>query len=54
MKMPSWSRRFRIVIDWTLTLIFKQEPVQLGIHQDRTLASLAKNKLEEERELART
>jgi len=33
MKMPSWSRRFRIVLDWTLSLFFKQEPVQLGVHQ---------------------
>lgn len=33
MKMPSWSRRFRIVIDWTLSLFFKQEPVQLGVRQ---------------------
>lgn len=31
MKMPSWSRRIRIVIDWTLSLFFKQEPVQLGV-----------------------
>lgn len=31
MKMPSWSRRVRIVIDWTLSLFFKQEPVQLGV-----------------------
>jgi NADH dehydrogenase len=31
MKMPSWSRKARIVIDWTLSLFFKQEPVQLGV-----------------------
>ncbi len=31
MKMPSWSRRVRIIIDWTLSLFFKQEPVQLGV-----------------------
>ena len=33
MKMPSWSRRVRIVIDWTLSLFFKQEPVQLGVRE---------------------
>jgi NADH dehydrogenase len=31
MKMPSWSRRIRIIIDWTLSLFFRQEPVQLGV-----------------------
>jgi NADH dehydrogenase len=31
MKMPSWSRRVRIIIDWTLSLFFRQEPVQLGV-----------------------
>lgn len=31
MKMPSWSRRVRILIDWTLSLFFRQEPVQLGV-----------------------
>lgn len=33
MKMPSWSRRVRIVIDWTLSLFFRQEPVQLGVRE---------------------
>ena len=33
LKMPSLSRRVRIVIDWTLSLFFKQEPVQLGVHE---------------------
>jgi NADH:ubiquinone reductase (H+-translocating) len=33
MKMPSWSRKVRIVIDWTLSLFFKQEPVQLGVRE---------------------
>jgi NADH dehydrogenase len=33
MKMPSWSRRVRIVIDWTMSLFFKQEPVQLGVRE---------------------
>lgn len=33
MKMPSWSRRIRIMLDWTLSLFFRQEPLQLGVHQ---------------------
>jgi NADH:ubiquinone reductase (H+-translocating) len=33
MKMPSWSRRVRILIDWTLSLFFRQEPVQLGVRE---------------------
>jgi len=33
LKMPSLSRRVRIVIDWTLSLFFKQEPVQLGVRE---------------------
>ena len=30
-KMPSWSRRIRIVLDWTTELFFKREIVQLGV-----------------------
>jgi len=37
MKMPSWSRRVRIVIDWTLSLFFKPEALQLGVHQGDTV-----------------
>lgn len=33
MKMPSWSRRIRIVMDWTTDLFFRREPVQLGIRR---------------------
>jgi NADH dehydrogenase len=33
MKMPSWSRRIRIVMDWTVDLFFAREPVQLGIRK---------------------
>lgn len=33
MKMPSWSRRIRIVLDWTVDLFFAREPVQLGIRK---------------------
>jgi NADH:ubiquinone reductase (H+-translocating) len=31
MKMPSWSRRIRIVMDWTTDLFFRRDPVQLGV-----------------------
>ena len=31
MKMPSWSRRFRIVMDWTTDLFFRRDIVQLGV-----------------------
>lgn len=30
-KMPSWSRRIRIMLDWTTDLFFRKDPVQLGI-----------------------
>ncbi|HVT14212.1 MAG TPA: NAD(P)/FAD-dependent oxidoreductase [Fimbriimonadaceae bacterium] len=30
-KMPSWSRRVRIMMDWTSDLFVRAEPVQLGI-----------------------
>ncbi len=30
-KMPSWSRRIRIVMDWTTDLFFKRDVVQLGV-----------------------
>jgi NADH:ubiquinone reductase (H+-translocating) len=33
MKMPSWSRRFRIVMDWTIDLFFPRDIVQLGLHR---------------------
>ena len=31
MKMPSWSRRVRIIMDWTTDLFFKRDIVQLGV-----------------------
>ncbi len=31
MKMPSWSRRIRIILDWTTELFFKRDIVQLGV-----------------------
>jgi NADH dehydrogenase len=33
LKMPGWSRRLRIAIDWTLDLVFPRETVQLGVHR---------------------
>ena len=32
LKMPSWSRRFRIIMDWTIDLFFRRDVVQLGVH----------------------
>ena len=32
--MPQWSRRLRIVIDWTVALIFKNDVVQLDLDTD--------------------
>ncbi len=36
-KMPSWSRRFRIMMDWTADLFVRAEPVQLGIRRKKSL-----------------
>jgi NADH:quinone reductase (non-electrogenic) len=33
MKMPGWSRKARIALDWTMDLIFRREFVQLGVHR---------------------
>ncbi len=33
MRMPSWTRRLRIAIDWTIHAIFPREYVQLGVHR---------------------
>lgn len=33
LKMPSWSRRIRIMMDWTSDLFLRAEPVQLGIRR---------------------
>lgn len=32
-KMPSWSRRLRIMMDWTADLFMRAQPVQLGIRR---------------------
>jgi len=37
MKMPSWARRFRIVMDWTTDLFFRRDPVQLGVRTPERL-----------------
>src|SRR6185369_10488067 len=35
-RIPSWNRRVRVVIDWTLALFLKREVVSLGeLHQPR-------------------
>ena len=33
LKMPTWSRRIRIALDWTLDLFFHRDIVQLGVHR---------------------
>lgn len=33
LKMPGWSRRFRIALDWTADLVFRRDYVQLGLHR---------------------
>jgi NADH dehydrogenase len=35
MQMPQWQRRFRIMIDWTVGLIFKHDIVQLDLNRER-------------------
>ncbi len=32
MKMPTWSRRIRVALDWTLDLFLRADIVQLGVH----------------------
>lgn len=32
-KMPGWSRRIRVALDWTLSLFFRRPVVQLGAHR---------------------
>jgi NADH dehydrogenase len=32
MKMPTFSRKVRVAIDWTLALFFRRDVVQLGLH----------------------
>ena len=35
-RIPSWNRRLRVVVDWTLALLLKREVVSLGeLHEPR-------------------
>ena len=34
-QMPQWSRRVRIVIDWTVALLFRNDVVQLDLQRER-------------------
>jgi NADH dehydrogenase len=33
LKMPLWSRRLRIALDWTMDLLFARDYVELGVHR---------------------
>jgi NADH dehydrogenase len=33
LKMPGWSRRLRVALDWTVDLLSRREFVELGIHR---------------------
>jgi NADH dehydrogenase len=33
LKMPGWSRRLRVAIDWSLDLLFPKDYVELGLHR---------------------
>jgi NADH:ubiquinone reductase (H+-translocating) len=35
LKMPGWSRRLRVALDWTMDLLFPQDTVQLGLASGR-------------------
>jgi NADH dehydrogenase len=35
LKMPGWSRRVRVALDWTMDLLFRRDYVQLGVHRGR-------------------
>jgi len=37
MRMPHWSRRLRVVIDWTIALFFRNDVVQLDITRGNRL-----------------
>jgi NADH dehydrogenase len=34
LQMPGWSRKLRIVIDWTLALLFRPDIVKIGLHSE--------------------
>ncbi len=33
LKMPHWSRKIRVALDWTIDLLFAKDYVQLGVHR---------------------
>lgn len=47
MKMPGFSHKLRVALDWTVDLLFRREVVQLGVHRD------APPEAEREREVSR-
>ena len=44
-QMPRWSRRFRIMLDWTVALLFSYDVVQLDFYQDRKISRIEEEKL---------
>ena len=45
LKMPGFSRKVRVALDWTVDLLFRRDVVQLGAHRERpprTAAPLAR------------
>ena len=43
--MPRWSRRLRIMLDWTVALVFSYDVVQLDFYHDRKISKLEEEKL---------
>ena len=37
LQMPGWGRRLRIVIDWTLALLFRPDAVKVGLNSETAL-----------------
>lgn len=47
-QMPRWSRRLRIMIDWTISLLFSYDVVELDLIQDKNISRTeAKNTLQQ-------
>jgi len=36
-QMPGWSRRLRIMIDWTFALLFRPDIVKIGLDSETAL-----------------
>ncbi|MEQ8820606.1 MAG: NAD(P)/FAD-dependent oxidoreductase [Sumerlaeia bacterium] len=47
--MPTWSRRSRVFVDWTLSAIFPHDYVQLGLHRSSSRQAQATGLREQER-----